>query len=112
MKKISFPPEFASSDEDETQLQRLKEDEITIRDTALGKESARLQKESLKYIASMTEEERAACNMPVNVLEELKEMVVGEVAEVQEEQFPVVSALESAPVVRFMLREICSQNRF
>ena len=82
MKDVSSPPEFSRSDEDETEWQRLKEDEIPIRDTAVGRERARQQQVALTCLAGMTEEERVANNMPLNVLERVKEMAIGEVAEV------------------------------
>ena len=81
MKNISPLHNLLGIDADETKLKVLKEDEITIKDTALGKARAKQYQQSLSCLAAMTEEEGATCNIPSQVLEGLK-ATVGQVAEV------------------------------
>ena len=74
------PAEPSWRDSDEAQMQNLKEEDITIRETALGRERVRQQEDAINCLAAMTEEERTARNLPSSVLEALKGVV--EVAEV------------------------------
>ena len=70
--KNNPPPSSCWSDDQETLLKKLKEEDIELSDTALGRERLKLQQQAMSYLVSMTEEERAASNVPVEVLDGLR----------------------------------------
>ena len=72
--KKPIPP-IPWSVEDETQLKKLREDNIKVIDTALGRERLKLQKQSIAHLLNMTEEERVVSNLPAEVLESIKNAV-------------------------------------
>ena len=70
VKNVPSPiPSWSSVDE--AVLEKLKTDEITIADTALGREKLQLQKNSLACLAAMNEEERANFNISADIWEGL-----------------------------------------
>ena len=71
-------PQSTWNDAEETLLKKLKEDDIELKETASGRARSKLQEQSVAYFLSMTEEERIASNLPVELLDGLK----GAVAEI------------------------------
>ena len=69
--KNNPPPESTWSDAEETLLKKLKEDDIQLKETALGRAKSKLQEQSVAYFLRMTEEERIAFNLPVELLDSL-----------------------------------------
>ena len=76
--KKNPPPPSSWSDAEETLMKKLKEDDIQLKETALGRARSKLQEQSVAYFLSMSEEERIASNLPVELLDGLK----GAVAEI------------------------------
>ena len=76
--KKNPPPPSSWSDAEETLMKKLKEDDIQLKETALGRARSKLQEQSVAYFISMSEEERIASNLPVELLDGLK----GAVAEI------------------------------
>ena len=74
MKKKPLPSSCWSDDQD-TLLRKLQEEDIELSETALGRERLKLHQQSVAYLLSMTEEERAASNLPVEVLDGFKRTV-------------------------------------
>ena len=70
--KKNPPPPSSWSDAEETLMKKLKEDDIQLKETALGRARSKLQEQSVAYFLSMTEEERIASNLPVELLDGLK----------------------------------------
>ena len=68
-------PSSCWSDDQDTLLKKLKEEDIELSETALGKERKKLHQQSVAYLLSMTEEEKAASNLPFEVLDGLKRTV-------------------------------------
>ena len=72
------PPRSSWSDEEESLLKKLKEDDIELNETALGTTTTtsrarfKLQQQSVAYLQSMTREEIIASNLPVELLDGLK----------------------------------------
>ena len=74
VKKKPLPSSCWSDDQD-TLLKKLQEEDIELSETALGRERLKLHQQSVAYLLSMTEEERAASNLPVEVLDGFKRTV-------------------------------------
>ena len=73
--KKNSPPSSSWSNEEETLLKKLKEDNIELKETALGRARSKLQEQSVASFLSMTEEERIASNLTVEILDGLKSTV-------------------------------------
>ena len=67
--KNNPPPSSCWSDDQDTLLKKLQEADIELSDTALSSERLKLQQQAMAYLISTTEEERAASNLPVELLD-------------------------------------------
>ena len=73
--KKKLLPSSCWSDDQDTLLKKLQEEDIELSETALGKERKKSHQQSVTYLLSMTEEEKAASNLPFEVLDGLKRTV-------------------------------------